>query len=55
MRAERGQAIPEYVGLVLLVAALLGGLIALTGRAPPGTALAAAVAERLLCAVGGRL
>ena len=42
--AERGQATPEYVGLVLLVAALLAGLLALAGPALPGGALARAVA-----------
>jgi len=47
---ERGQGTVEWVGLVALVALLLVGLVA-AGARVPGTALARAVASRLLCAV----
>jgi hypothetical protein len=50
--AESGQATPEYVGVVLLVAALFGLLI-VAGPALPGGGLARAVASKLVCAVRG--
>ncbi len=31
LRAERGQGTVEYVGLILLVAALMGGMVAAVG------------------------
>jgi hypothetical protein len=46
---ERGQSTVEWVGLLLLVALSLGGLVAVGVRIP-GTALARAVASRILCA-----
>ncbi|HEX3609115.1 MAG TPA: hypothetical protein VHU14_05525 [Solirubrobacterales bacterium] len=49
MRDERGQSTVEWVGLLLLVALLLAGLVA-AGVRVPGTALARAVASRILCA-----
>jgi hypothetical protein len=49
MRDERGQSTVEWVGLLLLVGLLLVGLIAV-GLRVPGTALARAVASRILCA-----
>lgn len=49
MRSERGQGTVEYVGLLLLVALVLGALIA-AGMRVPGVALAESVASRLLCA-----
>src|SRR5215203_2401765 len=49
--SERGQASPEYVGLVLVVAVLLAGSVAIAGPAFPGGGLARAIAEKLLCAV----
>lgn len=48
---ERGQSTPEYVGLVLLVAAVLAGLAAFAGPLLPGGGLAHAIAAKLLCAV----
>jgi hypothetical protein len=47
--AERGQGTVEWVGLVCLVTVLLVGLLA-AGVRVPGTALAQAVASRILCA-----
>jgi hypothetical protein len=49
---DRGQATAEYVGVVLLVAVLVGALAVAVGPSLPGGGLARAVAERLLCAVG---
>ncbi len=49
MRAERGQGTVEYVGLLLLVALVFGGLV-VAGVRVPGVALAESVASRLLCA-----
>src|SRR5689334_4663124 len=48
---EEGQATPEYVGLVLLVTALFGTVLAAAGPALPGGDLARAVASKLVCAV----
>jgi len=47
---ERGQGTVEWVGLVALVSLLLVSLVA-AGVQVPGTALARAVASRMLCAV----
>jgi len=49
MRDEQGQSTVEWVGLLLLVSLLLAVLIA-TGVRIPGTALARAIASRILCA-----
>jgi hypothetical protein len=49
-RGEHGQSTVEWVGLLLLVALLLGALVA-TGVRVPGGALARAIASRILCAV----
>jgi hypothetical protein len=49
MREERGQSTVEWVGLVCLVSFLLAGVVA-GGVRVPGTALAQALASRLLCA-----
>lgn len=46
---ERGQSTVEWVGLLLVTALLLLGMVA-AGVGVPGTALARAVASRLLCA-----
>ena len=48
--AERGQSTVEWVGLLLLLALLLGALLA-TGVRIPGNSLARAIASRILCAV----
>jgi len=47
----RGQATVEYVGALLLVAALLLALIAFAGLRPPGLGLARTVLNALVCAV----
>jgi hypothetical protein len=49
MRDERGQSTVEWVGLLFLVALVLAGLVT-TGVKVPGTALAEAIASRILCA-----
>jgi hypothetical protein len=49
MRGERGQSTVEWVGLLLFVALSLAGLVAVGVRIP-GTALAQAIASRILCA-----
>jgi len=46
---ERGQGTVEWVGLVCLVALLVAGMVA-AGVRVPGTALAEAIASRVLCA-----
>lgn len=48
--AESGQATLEWVGLVLLVSAVLAGSLAV-GVALPGPPLVRAIADRILCAV----
>lgn len=50
---EAGQATPEYVGLVLLVATVIGLGLATAGAAVPGGGLIRTVAAKLLCAMGG--
>jgi len=47
--ADRGQGTVEWVGLLLVVALLLLGIVA-AGVRVPGTVLARAVASRILCA-----
>jgi hypothetical protein len=49
MRREQGQSTVEWVGALLVVALLMCGLLA-AGARVPGTALAQALASRLLCA-----
>jgi hypothetical protein len=49
---ESGQATSEYVGLVLMMALVLGAVLTLAGPVLPGGELARAIATRLLCAVG---
>jgi hypothetical protein len=49
-RGEHGQSTVEWVGLLLLVALLLGALVA-TGVRVPGGGLARAIASRILCAI----
>ena len=51
LEPESGQASPEYAGLVLLVAIVLGGLAAAFGPALPGGGTAGALARSLLCVV----
>jgi hypothetical protein len=48
-RGERGQGTVEWIGVVCLVSLLLVGLL-VAGVRVPGTALAQAVASRILCA-----
>lgn len=49
MGSERGQGTVEWVGLLLVVALAMAGLVALGVRVP-GASLAQAVADRMLCA-----
>jgi hypothetical protein len=51
IRGERGQATVEWVGLVLLVAALLAAVLAVGGTRLPGTELARAIWARMACAI----
>ncbi len=50
---EEGQATPEYVGLVLLLAGLLAATLALSGVAGDGIRLGRLIAAKLVCAVRG--
>ena len=50
-RGENGQGTVEWIGLVLLVALLVFGLLATVGPRLPGGSLARAIAERIICAV----
>lgn len=52
VRDEGGQSTAEWVGLLLLVALLVVGVAAAVGARLPGTALARAVAQRIVCAAG---
>lgn len=53
MREERGQGTVEYVGLVLLVAVLMGGMVAAVGglNSLPGKELAEAITKKIVQAV----
>lgn len=51
MRCERGQAIVEWLGLLLVSALALSALLWLSGLRLPGVSVGEAIAERLLCAV----
>jgi hypothetical protein len=50
-RSERGQASPEWVGLILLVALSVSGALVGLGPLPQGVSLARAVGARLICAI----
>ena len=50
MRNERGQASPEWLGVVLVVCVLFSAMVA-AGVNLPGADLARSIAERLTCAV----
>src|SRR6478609_859792 len=50
-RGEEGQATPEYAGLVLLVAVVLGAGLTIAGPAVPGGSLVRAIGSKLVCAV----
>jgi hypothetical protein len=52
LAAQGGQSTVEWVGLLLVVAALLAGVLAAVGAGLPGGLFAPAIAERLLCAAG---
>ena len=52
LAAQGGQSTVEWVGLLLVVAALLAGVLAAVGAGLPGGLFARAIAERLLCAAG---
>ncbi|MGH2992143.1 MAG: hypothetical protein ACRDL1_01225 [Solirubrobacterales bacterium] len=49
-RGEIGQGTVEWIGLVLLVSALVLGLLAAAGAPLPGGSLARSIAERIICA-----
>jgi hypothetical protein len=49
--SEHGQATVEYVGLVLVVAALFGTMLAVTGLAADAARLGGLLAQKLVCAV----
>jgi hypothetical protein len=51
--AQRGQGTVEYVGLVLLVAVLMGGMVAAVGglNSLPGKELAEAITKKIVQAV----
>jgi hypothetical protein len=49
-RGENGQGTVEWIGLVLLAALLVLGLLAAVGPRLPGGSLARAIAERIICA-----
>ena len=53
LREERGQGTVEYVGLILLVAVLMGGMIAAIGglNSLPGKELAEAITKKIVQAV----
>ena len=49
---DRGQGTVEYVGLILLVAVLMGGMVAaLNGFTAPGKELAEAISKKIMQAV----
>ncbi len=50
-KAQRGQSTVEWIGLLLLTSLAIGALGALAGLALPGTALARAIAGRIICAL----
>jgi hypothetical protein len=53
LRDDRGQGTVEYVGLVLLVAVLMGGMVAAVGglNSLPGKELAEAITKKIVQAV----
>lgn len=53
LRAESGQGTVEYVGLILLVAVLMGGMVAAVGglNSLPGKELAEAITKKIVQAV----
>ncbi len=53
LAGERGQGTVEYVGLVLLVAVLMGGMVAAVGglNSLPGKELAEAITKKIVQAV----
>jgi Flp pilus assembly pilin Flp len=53
LRDQRGQGTVEYVGLVLLVAVLMGGMVAAVGglNSLPGKELAEAITKKIVQAV----
>ncbi len=50
-RGRTGQSAVEWVGLLALVALLLGAVLVAAGARLPGATVADAIAERLVCAV----
>jgi hypothetical protein len=52
LAAEGGQSTVEWVGLLLVVATLLAGLLAAMGSGLPGGLIVRSIAAQLLCAAG---
>jgi hypothetical protein len=52
LSCEEGQSTVEWVGLCLVVAALIAGVLAAVGGGVPGGVFARAIASRMLCAAG---
>ncbi len=52
LAGQDGQSTVEWIGLLLVVAALLAGVLAAVGSGLPGGLFARAIATRLLCAAG---
>jgi hypothetical protein len=50
-RGEAGQASPEWVGLILLVALFIAGLVSFLAPLPIGAVLARVVGSKIICAV----
>lgn len=50
-RGQHGQSTVEWIGLLLVLALVVGAIVALVGIALPGTALARAIGGRILCAI----
>ena len=48
---ERGQASPEWLALILVVAVLLGALLTLAGALPVRAVLARTIGSKIICAV----
>ena len=53
IHAERGQASPEWIGLVMVVALFLASLLGLLAPLPIGALLARTLGSKLICAVEG--
>ncbi len=50
-RSQSGQASPEWIGLIAVVAVLFVAILALAGLSFPGAALARSIAAKMICGV----